>query len=263
MVTTLSACGAAIVLAMGIAITSVSASESPQPQLKTAGKGNAVRVPLTASFNQEPRLKRANPNQFSRLTRSILNHQRERSIHKVVCNLHAMSPTSGVGRDCRVLSQWYRFVASLRGLSPQRQIEEVQRHVNTVPYVPDDKNYGEVDRWSTPREFFRDGGDCEDFAIAKYLALRELGHAAADLRIVVGRSKTSTELHVLLLVRAVQEILVLDDIGYTTTSVEAYRSFDVIAVLNENTLWAVKDAIKEMATMKVPQFSLPERSPCG
>ena len=35
-----------------------------------------------------------------------------------------------------------------------------------------------------PGEFLHRGGDCEDYALAKYLALRALGFAAADLRIV-------------------------------------------------------------------------------
>jgi predicted transglutaminase-like cysteine proteinase len=46
--------------------------------------------------------------------------------------------------------------------------------------------WGEVDVWSSPLVTFNTGaGDCEDYAIAKYVALQMTGISAEDLRIVV------------------------------------------------------------------------------
>ena len=45
--------------------------------------------------------------------------------------------------------------------------------------------WGVMDYWETPAEFFQKSGDCEDFAIAKYFALRDLGFPASQMRIVV------------------------------------------------------------------------------
>jgi hypothetical protein len=46
--------------------------------------------------------------------------------------------------------------------------------------------WGEVDVWSSPLVTFNTGaGDCEDYAIAKYVALQMAGISAEDLRIVV------------------------------------------------------------------------------
>jgi hypothetical protein len=48
--------------------------------------------------------------------------------------------------------------------------------------------YGEIDVWSSPLVTFANGaGDCEDYAIAKFVALRLAGIAPEDLRIVVMR----------------------------------------------------------------------------
>jgi predicted transglutaminase-like cysteine proteinase len=54
---------------------------------------------------------------------------------------------------------------------------ETNRFLNDWRYKPDDQNYGQRDYWATPLEFLRRSGDCEDYAIAKYVTLRELGFA--------------------------------------------------------------------------------------
>lgn len=47
--------------------------------------------------------------------------------------------------------------------------------------------------WDTPREFMQHrGGDCEDYAIAKYYALRYLGIEARRLRIVIVRTRENS-----------------------------------------------------------------------
>jgi predicted transglutaminase-like cysteine proteinase len=52
--------------------------------------------------------------------------------------------------------------------------------------MDDFAQYGEADVWSSPLVTFAHGaGDCEDYAIAKYVALRMAGIAAEDLRILV------------------------------------------------------------------------------
>ena len=58
-------------------------------------------------------------------------------------------------------------------------IVETQERINRLPYVPDPDGI-----WKAPVDFYREGGDCEDFAIAKYFALRHLG--VDNLTIVLG-----------------------------------------------------------------------------
>jgi hypothetical protein len=79
-----------------------------------------------------------------------------------------------------------------------RQLEAVNAYVNRVPYQSDESRYGVVDYWATPREFFGKSGDCEDYAIAKYLSLRKLGWSADELRIVVLKDERRNELHAVL-----------------------------------------------------------------
>ncbi|URN98130.1 transglutaminase-like cysteine peptidase [Leclercia adecarboxylata] len=52
------------------------------------------------------------------------------------------------------------------------------------------------DYWATPIEFLRKGaGDCEDFALAKYFTLRELGVPANQLRITYVKALELNQAH--------------------------------------------------------------------
>ena len=62
--------------------------------------------------------------------------------------------------------------------------------------------YGEADVWRAPLALLAVGaGDCEDVAIAKFVALRAAGFVAADLRIVILRDTLRHEDHAVAAVR--------------------------------------------------------------
>jgi predicted transglutaminase-like cysteine proteinase len=63
---------------------------------------------------------------------------------------------------------------------------------NALPYLDDQEHWRQQEYWATPAEFVAsDGGDCEDYAIAKYAALRAAGVPAARLRMTYVRALTS------------------------------------------------------------------------
>jgi predicted transglutaminase-like cysteine proteinase len=66
---------------------------------------------------------------------------------------------------------------------------EINRAINlAIRSVSDEAQYGETDVWASPlATFSRGAGDCEDYAIAKFAALRLAGFAADDLRILIMR----------------------------------------------------------------------------
>jgi len=69
-----------------------------------------------------------------------------------------------------------KLLVALRGQDIQRQLVEVNRFFNQFEYQEDHIHWGEQDYWATPSEFLgTQKGDCEDFVIAKYFALRTLG----------------------------------------------------------------------------------------
>lgn len=90
---------------------------------------------------------------------------------------------------------------------------EINRAINlAIKPASDLAEYGEEDVWSPPIETFVHGaGDCEDYAIAKYAALRLAGIESDDLRIVIMRDTLSGEDHAIAAARLDGHWLMLDN----------------------------------------------------
>ena len=80
---------------------------------------------------------------------------------------------------------WRELIEKSQSLSEQEKLKEVNNFFNmAILFVSDADNWGVEDYWATPFECLGKGaGDCEDFSIAKYFTLRELGVPDEKLRI--------------------------------------------------------------------------------
>lgn len=68
------------------------------------------------------------------------------------------------------------LLISLRGESEHNKLEAINKHFNAFDYADDIEQWQAKDYWATPEEFLGTRrGDCEDYVIAKYFALREAG----------------------------------------------------------------------------------------
>jgi predicted transglutaminase-like cysteine proteinase len=93
------------------------------------------------------------------------------------------------------------------------QFGMINRAVNlSIKPTSDWTLYGVSDFWSAPIATLRAGaGDCEDYAIVKYVALRELGVASDDLRFLIVRDIKRKTDHAVVAVRLGEEWLILDN----------------------------------------------------
>jgi len=106
---------------------------------------------------------------------------------------------------------WNDLIDRLQGLDAATQVAEVNSYFNKLTYQSDTKNYDVKDYWATPYQFLsRAKGDCEDFAAAKYFALRTLGFEASQLRLVAGYDKARGGAHAVTLVMLDGQVLMLD-----------------------------------------------------
>jgi Bacterial transglutaminase-like cysteine proteinase BTLCP len=96
---------------------------------------------------------------------------------------------------------------------PRARLGEINRAINlAIRPMSDMAQYGQVDVWSSPLVTFTTGaGDCEDYAIAKFVALRLAGISADDLRIVVLRDTIRGEDHAVAMARLDDHWLTLDN----------------------------------------------------
>jgi predicted transglutaminase-like cysteine proteinase len=110
-------------------------------------------------------------------------------------------------------AQFLRLVKAAKSKSGRAQLEEVNQGVNmAIRYVSDLAQFGELDHWSTPLASFATAkGDCEDYAIAKYVALREAGFPEGELRILLVRDRSVGQDHAVLAARLEGRWLILDN----------------------------------------------------
>jgi len=104
----------------------------------------------------------------------------------------------GVNAEKRVLA-WRRLIEDSRSLSVVDQLTQVNNFFNQMEFVDDDILWAKEDYWATPIEFLgMQAGDCEDFTIAKYFTLRELGVSDEKLRLVYVKALTLDQHHMVL-----------------------------------------------------------------
>ena len=92
-----------------------------------------------------------------------------------------------------------RLVGRLEGKGVQQQLTEVNRFFNQFSYKDDMKLWGQEDYWATPEEFIGvNGGDCEDYVVAKYFVLRSLGVADEHLYLTYVKALNENRAHMVL-----------------------------------------------------------------
>ncbi len=92
------------------------------------------------------------------------------------------------------LRQWRELVAQIHGLPEETRVERVNRFFNRIPSRTDLAHWGQNDYWATPQELLiSNGGDCEDFALAKYFTLRAAGVPNDRLRVTYVRAWIARE----------------------------------------------------------------------
>lgn len=109
-------------------------------------------------------------------------------------------------------AQFLRLINAVKAQSGRGQLDEANRAVNmAIRYTSDFAQHGEADRWSAPLATFATGkGDCEDYAIAKYVALSEAGFPHDDLQLVLVRDRAVRQDHAVLAARLDGHWLILD-----------------------------------------------------
>lgn len=114
-----------------------------------------------------------------------------------------------------------RFVAIVKEAARQEgraRLALINERVNAaITYTTDQEQWNVSDRWSAPLDTKRAGafdtglGDCEDIAIAKYVALREAGTPSNDLQILMVRDTSAGIFHAVLAARHDDKWLILDN----------------------------------------------------
>ncbi|MFK7733142.1 MAG: transglutaminase-like cysteine peptidase [Pseudomonadales bacterium] len=132
---------------------------------------------------------------------------------------------------------WDALLEQLRVFEGQELLEQLNTAINKFNYRTDKNNYAQDDYWATPQELIKNGGDCEDFAMAKMLALQHLGVAAQSMRIVVLQDTATAQPHAVLAVSRGQDTLILDNKTDTLFSDKQLAHYVPLYSVNEHQWW--------------------------
>lgn len=115
------------------------------------------------------------------------------------------------------------------------RLGEINRAVNlSIRAASDWSLYGVEDFWSAPLATLSMGaGDCEDYAIIKYVALQQAGVSLEDLRLVIVRDTRQRGNHAVVAARHDGEWLILDNRTLVMVNADAAPHYAPLLVLDD------------------------------
>lgn len=112
--------------------------------------------------------------------------------------LNAIEKQYGKGARNR-LELWQELVRTNNETDDLVIIKKVNTFFNTIPFLADNLHWKVDDYWATPIEFLAtNGGDCEDFSIAKYFTLKAMGIEEKKLNITYVKALKLNQAHMVL-----------------------------------------------------------------
>lgn len=146
-----------------------------------------------------------------------------------------------LGRSRERLIEWSELVRDGQNLSERDKLQKVNAFFNrSILFIDDARNWRQTDYWATPVESLVKGaGDCEDYAIAKYLTLRQLGVPLSRLRITYVKALELNQAHMVLAWYATPSAdpLILDNLRIDIRPASQRRDLLPVYSFNAEGLW--------------------------
>lgn len=139
--------------------------------------------------------------------------------------------------SAEIARQWGRLYNLARNRDLKTKLKYVNGFFNQWPAGVDFDLWGEEDYWAAPWEFIDKGGDCEDYVIAKYYALKALGVPSKSMCIVIVDDFKAMITHVVLVVMDGKNYYVLDNITDTIYRNGTAEKYVPVYFINEENVW--------------------------
>ena len=135
------------------------------------------------------------------------------------------------------IKDWQAYLDTQKGKPKLEQIKAINTYANKHRYILDINNWGVSDYWESPGEFLFKNGDCEDYAIIKYMSLKELGFDINDLRVVILMDENLGIYHSILAVYEGDDIYILDNQLTNATKSKNILHYNPVYSINEDNWW--------------------------
>jgi predicted transglutaminase-like cysteine proteinase len=141
------------------------------------------------------------------------------------------------------VSYWHELMTENGQTDELEKLRKVNDFFNQLTFVNDIDHWGKEDYWATPLQMLTtNGGDCEDFSIAKYFTLREMGVPAERLRLTYVKALRLDQAHMVLTYFPTPDAdpLVLDNLENTIRTATERDDLQPVYSFNGEGLWLAK-----------------------
>lgn len=142
------------------------------------------------------------------------------------------------------LVSWDELMRFNKEDSESKKLKLVNDFFNQVRFISDDIHWQQKDYWATPVEFLStNGGDCEDFTLAKYFTLRQMGVPDKKLRLTYVKAVRLNQAHMVLsyFETPSAEPLILDNLIKDIKRASLRRDLIPVYSFNGAGLWLAKE----------------------
>ena len=132
---------------------------------------------------------------------------------------------------------WMKDITKQKGKDKLTLIKEINKRMNKAKYITDNNNWGQKDFWATPGEFMAKFGDCEDYAIIKYMSLRMLGFTEKEVRVVAVKDLNLKVGHAIMVAFVDGKTYVLDNQIKQVVEAKTVRHYQPVFSISTKTWW--------------------------
>lgn len=158
-----------------------------------------------------------------------------------------------------IFKDYERFMNKTAPKPLHVKLQAVNLYLNGIVGMYDAQSYQQEDYWASRGEFLsKGGGDCEDYAIAKYFTLKDLGVSPQKMALCIVLEKYTKSFHFVLLsyVDRQKEPLVLDNLSFKLLPLSMRTDLEAKLCMNEEGYFKVSKegtlvAEKNHAPLKV------------
>ncbi len=143
----------------------------------------------------------------------------------------------------RRLRSWQNLMKEIANADEAEKLDKVNRFFNQMEFVDDIIHWKQKDYWASPVEFLiTNGGDCEDFSIAKYYTLRQAGVPIEKLSIAYVKALRLNQAHMVLTYYATPKAtpMILDNLIPDIKPANRRPDLQHVYSFNGDNLWLSK-----------------------
>ena len=139
------------------------------------------------------------------------------------------------------MQNWERLIVNNRNIPEQEKLRIANDFWNRIPYKTDLEHWKVNDYWATPAEMLAtNGGDCEDYAIAKYFTLAAMGVDRNRLKITYVMADVGAHMVLAYYQTPGSVPLILDNLLPTIRPADRRPDLRPVYAFNGDGMWLIK-----------------------